>query len=141
MGTPHRGTGSITSNGLVYAAIASDPSLQVDDTVLKALMYGNDTLMDVSNEFVSLCNAPGAAISLCCFFEQRPTKVGRIIGNSNLQVFTSEPVSMKLSLTSYRNSSLMKFRAALTDTLSMVYHSTISVSISFQVQMMAIIRQ
>ena len=86
MGTPHRGTGSITSNGLLYAAIASDPSLRVDGTVLKALEYGNDVLMDVLNEFISMCNEPSLAISLCCFFEQRPTSVGRVIGNKKLEV-------------------------------------------------------
>ena len=86
----------MTSKGLVYAAIASDPSLQVDDTVLRALMYGNDILMDVLNEFISLCNAPGVDISLCCFFEQRPTKVGRIIGNNHLEVSTSKPVKCKI---------------------------------------------
>jgi hypothetical protein len=77
--------------GLVYAAIASDPSLQVDNTVLRALIYGNDILMDVLNEFISLCNAPGVSISLCCFFEQRSTKVGRIIGNNRLEVVTPKP--------------------------------------------------
>ena len=76
----------MTSKGLVYAAIASDPSLKVDDTVLRALVYGNDILKDVFNEFISLCNAPDVGISLCCFFEQRPTKVGRIIGNNHLEV-------------------------------------------------------
>jgi uncharacterized membrane protein YcfT len=95
IGTPHRGTGSVTSKGLVYAAIASDPSLHVDDTVLRALIYGNDILMDVLNEFISLCNALGVEISLCCFFEQQLTKVGRIIGKNHLEVFTSEPVKCK----------------------------------------------
>ena len=86
MGTPHRGTGSITSKGLLYAAIASDPTLRVDGTVLKALEYGNDVLMDVLNEFISICNAPTIAMSICCFFEQRPTSVGRVIGNKMLEV-------------------------------------------------------
>lgn len=86
----------MTSKGLVYAAIASDPSLRVNDTVLRALEYGNDILIDVLYEFTSLCNAPGVDISLCCFFQQRPTKVGRIIGNNHLKVFTSEPVKCKI---------------------------------------------
>ena len=131
----------MTSQGLVYVAIASDPSLHVDDTVLRALIYGNDILMDVLKEFISLCNAPGVDISLCCFFEQRPTKVGRIIGNNHLEVFTSEPVNVKSSLTGHRNSWSMKFRAALMVTLNMVWRSTISVSTSFQVRTMAITRQ
>jgi hypothetical protein len=86
MGTPHRGTGSITSTGLLYAAIASDPSLRVDGTVLKALEGGNDISMDVLDEFMSICNAPTVEMSLCCFFEQRPTSVGRVIGNEKLKV-------------------------------------------------------
>jgi hypothetical protein len=84
----------VTSRGLVYAAIASDPSLKVDDTVLRALVYGNDVLMDVMDEFVSLCNAPGVGISLCCFFEQRSTKVGRIIGSNHLEVVTPQTYKM-----------------------------------------------
>ena len=87
MGTPHRGTGSITSSGLLYAAIASDPSLRVDGTVLKALEYGNDVLMDVLDEFICLCNALTPGMSLCCFFEQRRTCVGRVIGNMELEVW------------------------------------------------------
>ena len=87
MGTPHRGTGVITSKGLVYAAIASNPSLRIDDTVLKALESGNDVFINVLNEFILLCNSPAVNIFLYCFFEQRPTAVGRIIGNNILEVF------------------------------------------------------
>jgi hypothetical protein len=87
LGTPHRGTGAITSKGLVYAAIASNPSLRIDDTVLKALESGNDMLMDILNEFILLCNSPAVEMSLCCFFEQRSTAVGKIIGNYILEVF------------------------------------------------------
>ena len=87
MGTPHRGTGAITSNGLVYAAIASNPSLRVEDSVLKALESDNDLLMVVFDDFISLCNSREVEMSLCCFFEQRSTAVGKIIGNYILEVF------------------------------------------------------
>ena len=86
MGTPHRGTGAITSKGLVYAAIASNPFLQVDNTVLRALEAGNDVLMDVFGEFMFICNSRKAGMSLCCFFEQRSSAVGKVIGNSHLEV-------------------------------------------------------
>ena len=86
MGTPHRGTGSITSSGLFYALVASNPELQVDRTVLKTLEYGNELITKVFENFVSICNSPVVKISLCCLFEQRLTVVGRIIGNNNLKV-------------------------------------------------------
>ena len=92
LGTPHRGTGSITSKGLLYAAIASDPSVRTDDNVLKALENGNDVLMDTLNDFISLCNAPVVAMSLCCFFEQQVTRVGKIIGKDFLEVCTCSVV-------------------------------------------------
>ena len=86
MGTPHRGTGPITSTGLFYTLVASHPDLQVDRTVLKTLEYGNELITKVFDEFVSICNSPAVKISLCCLFEQRLTAVGRVIGNNNLKV-------------------------------------------------------
>ena len=84
LGTPHQGTGSITSKGLLYAAIASHPSLRVTGAVLEILEHGNRYLMDILNEFVTLCN--NTTISLFCFFEQRSTHVGRVINNRHLEV-------------------------------------------------------
>ena len=95
MGTPHRGTGTITSKGLVLAAIASDPSLHVDDTVLRALEAGNDVLMDMLYEFISLCNSPKVCLSLCCFFEQRSSRVGKVIGNRYLKVLVFSFVKLR----------------------------------------------
>ncbi len=86
MGTPHRGTGEITSKGKMLVAIASHASLRVNDTVLRALEYGNDILMDILNEFVSICQAPGVDISLFCFFEQRITNIGKLVGDQVIEV-------------------------------------------------------
>ena len=86
MGTPHRGTGSITSSGLFYTLVASNPDLPIDRTVLKTLEYGNELATAVFDEFVSICNSPEVKISLCCLYEQHETEVGRVIGNNSLKV-------------------------------------------------------
>ena len=86
MGTPHHGTRSFDSQSSLYTAIASNPSVHVENSVLKALEYGNDILMDVLNEFVALCISPEHKLSLFCFFEQRSTVIGKIIGDESLKV-------------------------------------------------------
>jgi hypothetical protein len=71
----------------MLAAIASDPSLHVEGKVLEILERGNDTLMDTLDDFMSVSKESG--ISLSCFWEQRITNVGRIIGNKRITVCRS----------------------------------------------------
>jgi len=84
MGTPHRGTGSITSQALLYRAIAA--KLEVQDSVLNSLTVGNEALNDVLTEFTRLVNAPAVRLQIICFYEQKPTTVGRIVGDASLKV-------------------------------------------------------
>ena len=42
----------------MYAAIASNPFLRVDEIILKVLESGNDMLMNILNEFILLYNSP-----------------------------------------------------------------------------------
>lgn len=51
LGTPHRGTGDITSKGLLCAVIASDPNLRTNGTILRALETNSETSLDVVSEF------------------------------------------------------------------------------------------
>jgi hypothetical protein len=118
MGTPHRGTGTITSKKLVYAAITSTSSLRIEDTILKALESGNNIFIDVLNNFILLYNSPDVQMLLCCFFEQRSTAISRIIGNSLFRVFISLILVLvqESSLICHKNSLLIKFPAVLTGT-------------------------
>lgn len=84
MGTPHQGTGSITSQGLMYKVIAEQ--LDVEDSVLRALSAGDEALGDALDEFMRLVNVPAARVQIFCFFEQRQTMVGKEVGDDSLKV-------------------------------------------------------
>lgn len=76
MGTPHRGTGSIESQGVLRAAVASNNTIvRTDGTILRALRSSDDTLMDVVSELTQLCNLSALAVPILCFYEQRSTLV------------------------------------------------------------------
>ena len=82
MGTPYHGTSNEPSIRSVYAAIAAAfPDDRIEDSVIRTLARGNDTLMDVVSDFGVLAgnNGPAQHMTLPCFYERRPTKVGRII--------------------------------------------------------------
>lgn len=86
MGTPHRGTADITSQGMMYEIIAQDPECFIEDSVLDALRTESDTLSSVRKEFVDLCKHEDVKMPLVCFYEQKITSVGRIIGQSGMKV-------------------------------------------------------
>jgi len=77
LGTPHRGTGSLTSEGLACAVSRENPDLYIDTSVLQTIKAGSEVTTDLLQEFTSLCSSTMTPI--CCFFEQQRTKVGRII--------------------------------------------------------------
>jgi hypothetical protein len=84
MGTPHQGTGSISSQGLMYRAIAEE--LDVEDSVLTALAAGNEALSDALDEFMRLVNVATARVQIFCFFEQKQTIVGKEFDDGSLKV-------------------------------------------------------
>jgi hypothetical protein len=87
LGTPHRGTHSFTQTSALFAAIAasSDLSRNLEIGVLDSMTSDNGALQDVTDDFVSLCADSGPMIT--CFFEQRPSKLGKIIGKNNITEF------------------------------------------------------
>jgi hypothetical protein len=85
LSTPHRGTGPQTSKGLVLAAIAAN--LQVEPKILEVLVYENDVLMEVLDDFITTCKAHNKPIS--CFFEQKISNVGKVISGNNIKVSRS----------------------------------------------------
>ena len=83
MGTPYYGTKDGSSIRDVYDAIAAAfPEDLIEDSVIRTLDRGNDTLMDVVREFGILAGINGAAqnMTLPCFYERQRTKVGEVIG-------------------------------------------------------------
>lgn len=91
LGTPHRGTGSITSEGLACTILREDPTLHVDTSVLQAIKADSEVTTDLLQEFTSLCSL--TTIPLCCFFEQQRTNVGRIIKQPDLEVLLADSTS------------------------------------------------
>ncbi|KAJ5691831.1 hypothetical protein N7462_001254 [Penicillium macrosclerotiorum] len=45
----------------------------------------NGTLLDVADDFITLCVQGGPKVS--CFFEQRPSKLGKVIGRNDIEEF------------------------------------------------------
>lgn len=87
LGTPNRGTGPIMSKGLLLAAIASDESLHTEGKVLEILEQGNDALTDLLADFLPVIRRSGGEdIQISCFWEQKISNVGRIIGKTRIEV-------------------------------------------------------
>lgn len=86
LGTPHRGTGAFGSQGALLAAIAAQsalyPSMQSD--VLDAMKAERGELLDVSEDFLKL--SVRANIRITCFFEQRESNLGKMIGRDDIKV-------------------------------------------------------
>jgi hypothetical protein len=82
MGTPHYGTDAYQA--IMYGVIAA--GLEVQDGLLRAMSAEDNGLIDTREEFIRLVNDPSARIQICCFFEQKSTAIGRIIGDASIKV-------------------------------------------------------
>ncbi|KAH3999857.1 hypothetical protein HBH64_072750 [Parastagonospora nodorum] len=96
LGTPHRGTQSFTQDSALFAAIAasSDLSRKLETGVLESIASDNGALLDVTDDFVRLCIGGGPLIT--CFFEQRPSKLGKIVGKDDIDEFIVDQKSATL---------------------------------------------
>lgn len=86
LGTPHRGTGDITSQGMMDAIIEQYSQCQIEEAVLQSLKSENERLNDVRKDFLELCTRSRGKLELVCFYEQKSTGVGRIIGVDSMSV-------------------------------------------------------
>ena len=83
LGTPHRGTGDITSSGLMLRLIASAPDLHIEGAVLKNVEQSSEVLKNLHTEFLIVYKNK---VQICCFFEQKSTEVGVIINETGYRV-------------------------------------------------------
>ena len=83
LGTPHRGTGEITSSGLMLRLIASAPELHIESAVLDTVQQNSDVLKNLHDEFLIVYKHK---VEMCCFFEQKSTEVGVIINERGYRV-------------------------------------------------------
>lgn len=86
LGTPHRGSNSFTQDSALLTAIAaaSDVYQHLETDVLDAMTSKSGSLLDVADDFISLCVNGGPEVS--CFFEQRSSMLGKVIGRHNIKV-------------------------------------------------------
>jgi hypothetical protein len=83
LGTPFRGTGEIIAQGLLHIAAVADCHVQA--AVLEHLKQEDASLKFVVQEFTRLCREDNSP-KIVCFYEQKETNVGRIVGDSSLRV-------------------------------------------------------
>jgi hypothetical protein len=84
IGTPHHGTGPITSEGIKNKLTAAN--YEVEDVLLRPLAVGDDTLLDLRKEFTSLINKPPYRLPVNSFYEQISSQVGKVIGDPTMKV-------------------------------------------------------
>lgn len=86
LGTPHRGTKSFGSQSALLAAIAAQSELHenMEAGVLEALNSESGGLLGVSEDFARL--SAREKLQITCFFEQRQSNLGKMIGRSDIQV-------------------------------------------------------
>lgn len=70
----------------LLTAIAAQADLQIgmEPAVLDELRFDQGALLEVSNDFARLCTGTGPRI--ICFFEQRESSLGRVVGRNDIQV-------------------------------------------------------
>ena len=77
LGTPHRGTRS-GNWGEWIAMTAKASGLGSEDSIMKDLREGSESLRDLLYEFTLMANR--APLELVCFFEQHKTDYGNKVG-------------------------------------------------------------
>lgn len=81
LGTPHQGweMSAIPAVGETYELIQQQ-RFRIEDGLLQTLAPGNPILVDTAADFTRHVKQRTAPPELFCFFERRPTDVGRILG-------------------------------------------------------------
>lgn len=87
LGTPNRGTLAFGSRSALFAAIAAQSELypSMEAGVLEAMeLEGAAGILDVSNDFLKL--SARMKLRVTCFFEQRESNLGKMVGRPDLKV-------------------------------------------------------
>jgi hypothetical protein len=100
LGTPHRGTKAFLPQSALLAAIAqqSDLGRGIEPRVLDELRSHDGTILDVAGDFAMMCKEGmgGSGIQVTCFFEQRNSNLGKIVGRGDIQQFVVDEKSASI---------------------------------------------
>ena len=83
-GTPFRGAGGLSQAGILRAIQSQYKEEQIQESNLHILAPGNETLIDLMDEFSETRKERNIA-RVACFFEQKPSNVGAIYKGPRLQ--------------------------------------------------------
>ena len=108
-GTPFRGAGGLTQAGILQAIQSQYKEEQIQGSNLNILTPGNESLIDLMDEFSETRTERNIA-RVACFYEQKPSNVGAIYKRPRLQV--SKLIFLQMRLTVYSNSWWMKLQGA-----------------------------
>ena len=84
-GTPFRGSGGLSQAEILRAIPSQFKEKQIQGSNLHILAPGNETLIDLMDEFSETRKERNIA-RVACFFEQKPSNVGAICNGPQLQV-------------------------------------------------------
>ncbi|KAH7133732.1 hypothetical protein EDB81DRAFT_805040 [Dactylonectria macrodidyma] len=89
MGTPHQGlrdSSQLGSQGKIYAYIV-ESKLQIQDQSFKTMAQDNGELTDTVHDFTRRLQTCPSPPQVFCFFEEKQTKVGAIVGLHDISEF------------------------------------------------------
>lgn len=84
-GTPFRGAGGLSQAGILQAIQSQYQEEQIQGSNLRIFAPGNETLIDLMDEFSETRKERNTA-RVACFFEQKPSNVSAIYEGPQLQV-------------------------------------------------------
>ncbi|KAL8856213.1 MAG: hypothetical protein Q9178_007178 [Gyalolechia marmorata] len=92
-GTPFRGAGGLDPTVMLQAAQSQYAEDQIQGAVLNILPPGNESLTDLMTYFLETWQGEGKAY-VACFYEQKPSNVGAILGGNRIQSERIEKFSL-----------------------------------------------
>ncbi|KAK7423679.1 hypothetical protein QQX98_000869 [Neonectria punicea] len=99
LGTPHQGitdNSALSTQGKIYSAIVQ-AKVQIQDNALQTMAQNHEMLVNTVHNFTRKVNTSKPPPKLYCFFEQKKSKVGRLVGLDTSPEFVVNEASGSLS--------------------------------------------
>ena len=92
LGTPFRGAPGMSSVEMLAAARQEYQEDEIQPDILKILQPGNEFLQDIVDRFGKMRKQANKA-QIACFYELKPSNVGKMVGRQDRTVFLEEAIS------------------------------------------------